>query len=87
MNAVFSNYKRDFGCKGSQYRFCQSPSQSDICRFRHMTLLPLHLVVNWQVFTINIYILTHRLALTSLICFVNTITNHTVSQKKKIPDT
>jgi len=52
-----------------------------------MTLLPLHLVVNWQVFTINIYILTHRLALTSLICFVNTITNHTVSQKKKIPDT
>jgi len=45
----------DFGCKGSHYRFCQSLSQSDICRFRHMTLLPLHLVVNWQVFTINNY--------------------------------
>jgi len=28
--------------------------QSDICRFRAMTLLSLHLVVNWQVFTVNI---------------------------------
>ena len=25
------------------HRFCQSPIQSDICRFRHTTLLPLHL--------------------------------------------
>ena len=28
--------------------------QGDICRFRAMTLWPLHLVINWQVFTINI---------------------------------
>ena len=27
--------------------------ESLICCFRHMTLLPLHLVVNWQVFTTN----------------------------------
>ena len=44
---------RDFSCKGSHYRFCQSTSKNDICRFRHMTLSSLHWVVNWPVFTIN----------------------------------
>jgi len=44
---------RDFRCKGSQYRFCQSTSKNDICRFGHMTLSSLHWVVNWPVFTIN----------------------------------
>jgi len=28
--------------------------QSDFCRFRAMTLTPLHLVINWPVFTIYI---------------------------------
>jgi len=52
------NAERDFGCRGSRYRFCRSASQSDICRFRYVTLLPLHLVVNWQVLPLIIH--THH---------------------------
>jgi len=54
MNAVFSHFFYVTSvARVSRCRFCQSPSQSDICRFRQMTLLHLHLVANWQVFTIN----------------------------------
>jgi len=44
----------DFAGKGVLNVLVES-YQSDFCRFRVMTLSPLHLVVNWPVFTICLH--------------------------------
>jgi len=49
-------FQHDLADKNVPNMFGVRSYDSDICCFEAMTLLPLHLLVNWQHFTVCVYL-------------------------------